>query len=117
MSRLRVNYAPGEVSIDAVYGEAWLLSELGDSAAAAKRLDFAFSGISTSLPAVLGDEVQAACFVRAMLLRAKLAAKSDPTTASKWLLAATQLWGSGEPPALQELQKVRRIVATVSQNP
>ncbi|MBA3342535.1 MAG: hypothetical protein H0T48_11985 [Gemmatimonadaceae bacterium] len=104
LERQRAEFAPGEITIDAVYGESWLKAAVGDTSRAIAQLDNAFRSLGASLPAVLGDPVQAASLVRAMLLRSRLATdRGDSVTALSRASAVQALWGKGDPDVVASL--------------
>jgi tetratricopeptide (TPR) repeat protein len=89
---------PGELSIYYTYQEAWLLLQVGDTAAATRELDASLNALP-SLGQDLLDYVQETAFlVRAMVLRSDLAAKSgDDKTAGRWGAAVAELWAGADP--------------------
>jgi hypothetical protein len=100
---------PGAVAADATFVEAWLMVQLGDSATASAFLDRTLGALPTQRTALLDETPQAAGLVRAMALRAELAAASgDSTSAGHWARAVATLWSNAEP-ALQPV--VRRMHA------
>jgi hypothetical protein len=106
----RSEYAPGEVTMDAVYQDAWLRTAVGDSAGAASLLDNALRGLSVALPSILADPVEAACLVRATILRAELAASMRrPMIAKARAAEAYQLWGRGDPVISASLARIAQL--------
>jgi hypothetical protein len=90
--------APGELTMDAVFLKAWLLTAVGDTAAAVQLLDNSFLGLSKMPANTLRDAAIAAALVRAIILRAEIAWKQNDTgSAGKWSQAAQALWGRGDP--------------------
>jgi serine/threonine protein kinase/tetratricopeptide (TPR) repeat protein len=105
---------PGAVAADATFVEAWLMVQLGDSAAAVEFLDRTLGALPTQRTALLDETPQAAGLVRAMALRAELAAASgDSTSAGRWARAVATLWSSAEP----SLQPVARRMQLLGGNP
>ena len=101
LDRLREGIRPGDVTLDRTYQEAWLLAAIGDSAAAARRLDMTLTAPTTLGLTLVGEAVQAAALGRAMALRADLAAAAgDAATARRWAANVVALW-SGASPELQ----------------
>jgi tetratricopeptide (TPR) repeat protein len=98
VDRARGGVRAGDVSIQHVFHEAWLLAAVGDTAGAISRLDRAL-GAPASLGLALVDEVpQAAGFVRAMALRADLAAAmGDQPRAARWARGVLALWRDADP--------------------
>ena len=106
----RSEYAPGEITMDAVYQDAWLRTAVGDSAGAALLLDNALRGLSVALPSILADPVAAACLVRATILRAQLAASmSRPTIAKTRTAEAYQLWAGADPVISASLGRIAEL--------
>jgi tetratricopeptide (TPR) repeat protein len=94
----RGDLRPGDVAIEIVYQEAWLLVAVGDTAAAVERLDRSLNALPALGTALLEQVPQAAGLVRAMALRAELAAATgDWTTAPRWARAVTALWRDADP--------------------
>ena len=88
----------GDVAIENVYQEAWLLVAVGDTAAALVRLDRSLTALPALGTALLDEVPQAAGLVRAMALRAELAAAAgDWTGAARWARAVTALWRDADP--------------------
>jgi eukaryotic-like serine/threonine-protein kinase len=88
----------GDVAIENVYQEAWLLLAVGDTAAALGRLDRSLTALPALGTALLDQVPQAAGLVRAMALRAELAAAAgDGTAAARWARAVTALWRGADP--------------------
>ncbi len=105
---LRATGRPGDVSIDATYNEAWLLLALRDTAAATQLLDLSLNALPTLGTGLLHQVPQAAGLVRAMALRAQLAARAgDRPTLERWARAARTLWARADAalrPMLDSLQ-------------
>jgi tetratricopeptide (TPR) repeat protein len=107
---IRSDVRPGEVSIDATYLEARTLLALGDTAAATHLLDLsleALPGLGTEL---LDRVPEPATLVRAMALRAGLAARAqDTNTRRRWAGAVQSLWMNADPalrPAVDSMQRM-----------
>ncbi len=98
VDRARGGVRAGDVAIQYVYHEAWLLAAVGDTAGAISRLDRSLGDIG-SLGSALVDEVpQAAGLVRAMALRADLAAAvGDRSGGARWARAVLALWHNADP--------------------
>ena len=80
----RSHWRAGSVAADATFVEAWLMTQLGDSADAAAFLDLSLGALPTQRTALLTETPQAAGLVRAMVLRADLAhAAGDAATAGR----------------------------------
>jgi serine/threonine protein kinase len=110
--KLRGGYAPSELSMDIVFLEAWLRTQLGDTATATRTLDDALNGLSGGEPGVLKDldEDRAASLVRVMALRAELAAKGgQKDVAKKWADAVLLLWGNGDAIVKSTVDRMRAL--------
>jgi tetratricopeptide (TPR) repeat protein len=101
---------PGSVAADATFVEAWLMAQLGDSAAAAELLDRTLGALPTQRTALLDETPQAAGLVRAMALRAELAAAAgDQSTAARWGSAVGTLWADPEPSLRTTVTRMRAL--------
>jgi hypothetical protein len=98
---------PGDTSMDYTYMESWMFSFLGDTAGAIRHLDRSLEALPTLGAFVLDYPAHSAALVRAMGLRAELAAAvGDKATAARWGGAVAVLWAHADP----ELQPyVRRL--------
>jgi hypothetical protein len=102
LTTVRAGIRAGDVSLDRTYLEAWVLAQIGDTAAAVRRLDLTLTALPTLGTMLVRDVPQAAAVGRAMALRADLAAASgDSATARRWAQDVVALW-SGASPALSE---------------
>ncbi len=102
---------PTDVAISNTYGEAWLFLDLGDTAAAAAVLDSSLNNLPGLGGTLLDYVPQAAGLVRAMALRAELAAAAgDQRTARWWAQRVTTLWRDADAP-LQPLVRRMRLLA------
>lgn len=97
------------VSIDVAYAEAALYAALGDTAQATALLDAALASLADAQPGTLEDPARAAALVRAMALRADLAAADGSDTARQWAAAVLALWDRGEPVVRSTLDRMNRI--------
>jgi hypothetical protein len=106
----RRHILPGSVAADATFVEAWLITQLGDSTRAAAFLDLSLGALPTQRSALLSETPQAAGLVRAMVLRADLAAAAgDSATARKWGEAVSALWGDAEVPLQSTVRRMRSL--------
>jgi serine/threonine-protein kinase len=109
LEKLRENDRPGDVSPDVMYQEAWLLTAIGDTAAAIRKLDRSLNALPTWGGFML-DVPQAAGLVRAMILRADLAqTRGDLATSQKWARAASTLWANADLTLQPEVRRMRSI--------
>jgi hypothetical protein len=98
-----------DVTIDALYPEAWLLVAAGDADAAAQRLDPAFATLRDASPGILAEPARAGALVRAMVLRAQLADRAGDRSAARWARAVTILWSGADAflqPTVQEMARI-----------
>jgi hypothetical protein len=111
LATLHADYAPGEVTMDAIYLEAWLRAQIGDTTRASNDLDKALRGLSAALPSILRSSAVAASLVRVMALRAELAsATKNPEVARKWADAVIQLWGQGDSVTRPTVERMRKLL-------
>jgi tetratricopeptide (TPR) repeat protein len=105
---------PTDVVISSTYGEAWLFLGLGDTASAVAVLDSSLNNLPGLGGTLLDFVPQAAGLVRAMALRAELAAAAgDGRTARWWAQRVTILWRDADAP-LQPLVDRMRALAGVT---
>ena len=103
---------PGENALDYTYIESWILRALGDSAEAAEHLDQSLEALPTLGPFILDFPAHSAALVRAMGLRAELAAAAgDKATAARWGNAVATLWAHADP----ELQPYVRQMCSLTE--
>jgi hypothetical protein len=108
---LRRTLRPGDVSVDYTYQEAWLLAAIGDSAAATAHLDRSLDALPTLGVYLVTFPSHVAGLVRAMALRADLAARrGDAATARRWARPVVALWSRADP-ALQPVVARMRVIA------
>jgi serine/threonine protein kinase/tetratricopeptide (TPR) repeat protein len=97
LQRARPNGRPGDVAIDGTFHEAWLRLALGDTATATHLLDASLNALPTLGTYLVWWPEQPAGLVRAMALRAQLAARAgDSATAARWAQAVRTLWGGAD---------------------
>ncbi len=110
LAALHADYAPGEITMDAVYLESWLRAQIGDTVAASEALDRALRGLPAALPTILTNSAVAFSLGRAMALRAELAARQQhDTLARSWAKALIQLWGRGDAITAPTLERMRKL--------
>jgi tetratricopeptide (TPR) repeat protein len=97
LERGRRNERPGYVAIDGTFHEAWLWLALGDTARATQLLDASLNALPTLGSYLVWEPQQPAGLVRAMALRARLAAQAgDSPTATRWADAVRTLWSDAD---------------------
>lgn len=108
--RERIEILPGEVDIEATFNEARIALLLGDTAGATVHLDRSLTALPKLNPRLLDRVPSAAALVRAMALRAELAARAgDRATARHWAQTVRILWRGADPalaPALSRMQEL-----------
>jgi tetratricopeptide (TPR) repeat protein len=109
---LRRYVRPSDVSLDKVYQESVLYAAIGDSAAAVLHLDQVLNSLAATGSSLVRQPAQAGALIRAMMLRARLAASwRDESTARRWAGAAAVLWAGADPGLQASVDTMRRIAA------
>ena len=110
---LRTRARAGDVAINGTYGEARMLLALYDTSAAIAALDLSLQALPTLGSSLLEQPEQVGCAIRAMALRAELAARAgDRALAVRWGNAVSTLWGNADPPLAPIVQRMRAFVAS-----
>jgi tetratricopeptide (TPR) repeat protein len=108
---VRRGLRPTDVSISSTYSEARVFLDLGDTAVAVTVLDSSLNDLPGFGTGLLDYVPQAAGLVRAMALRAELAAAAgDARTARWWAQHVVGLWSRADQP-LQPLVRRMRALA------
>jgi tetratricopeptide (TPR) repeat protein len=101
---------PGEVCFDFAYQCAELSLALGDSGTAMQVIAVPLDALQTSGTDVLNWVAQTGGLVRAMALRAELAARAgDQRTAARWASAVVTLWSDADPPLQPLVQRMEHL--------
>jgi serine/threonine protein kinase len=109
---MRHDLRPGDVAISGTYLEAKMRLAVGDSAVAAELLGGSLDAVSTLGTGLLENVDQAACLVRAMVLRTELAVRfGDSVTAQRWARAVATLWSEADNDELRGIVARMRQVA------
>ena len=109
----RVRARAGDVAIDGTFAEAAVLLQLHDTAAAIAVLDFSLQALPTLGTSLLEQPGQVGSAIRAMALRAELAARAGDTgTAIRWARAVTTLWANCDPPLEPLRQRMRALAGS-----
>lgn len=104
---------PGDASMDYTYMESWTLAAIGDTAAAVAHLDRSLTALSTLGPYFMDYPAHSASLVRAMALRAQLAAaQGDRATAAHWAAAVATLWVHADPELQDVVRRMKALVGT-----
>ncbi|HEV8611937.1 MAG TPA: serine/threonine-protein kinase [Gemmatimonadales bacterium] len=109
---IRLAASPGDISMDAVYQEVWLLLAVGDTAEALGALDRTLNNLSLQweLPFTLYHGTTG--LVGAMALRAQLAARArDSSSAQRWAQAVLELRAKADAGTTPDLNALRPIAA------
>lgn len=110
LTELHADYPAGQLTMDVVFGEAWLRLALGDTATATRALDHALDGLAAAGPGILRTHELTASLVRVMALRAILAGRAGQTiTAKYWANAVFKLWGRGDAVTAATLESVQAL--------
>jgi serine/threonine protein kinase/tetratricopeptide (TPR) repeat protein len=110
---LRTRARAGDVAINATYGEARVLLALHDTGAAVTALDLSLQALPTLGTYLLEQPEQVGCAIRAMALRAELAARAgDRALAAHWGNAVSTLWGNADAPLAPVVQRMRALAAS-----
>ena len=109
---LRTRARAGDVAINGTYGEASMLLQLRDSAAAIALLDFSLQALPTLGTALLEQPEQIGCAIRAMVLRAELAARvGDQAVTDRWAKAVSTVWANADPPFVPVVRRMRALLS------
>ena len=100
-----------DLTIDVIYSEAAALASLGDARGGIATLAPTLDSLSLVAPQRLADVPRAAALVRAIILRARLAANvGDGATARRWSRVALLLWSDADDFLKPALEPLRRLV-------
>ena len=103
---------PGDLSMDYTYLEAWMRSAIGDTAGATRQLDLALGALPSVGAATFKEPGGAASLIRAMMLRADLAAKrGERSIAGHYASAAATLWANADKVLQPQVERMRQIAA------
>jgi len=112
LRRVREGSRPGEVSLDGTYLESWVVLSVGDTASAVRHLDRSLSALEGLGTHLVSEPAQAAGLVRAMALRAELAAVAgNDRTARLWAQPVVVLWQDVENEELKQVVERARVIA------
>jgi hypothetical protein len=110
LEAMRADMGPGQVALQNVYHEALLLLEIGDTSSASEYLARTLAAMRALRTSVVTEAPQAASLVRAMILRAEVAAKTgDMGTAKRWAEHVVSLWRNGEPEVESVVDRMREL--------
>src|SRR5438128_1028121 len=104
----RKGRVPGDVAIDFTFQESRLLLQLGDTLTATEYLGRSLDALPTLGTTLLSWVSESAGLVRAMALRAELAAHAgDVATARRWGRAVGTLWSDADAPLRPTVERMR----------
>jgi hypothetical protein len=110
LREVRRGLAPEGLTIDVLLPEAWLMGETGTPSQAAAWLDPWLASLHKVGPWELGNVPFAGAFVRAMMLRARLAAESgDSAGAARWAKVVSILWSDADPYLQDAVRDMRNL--------
>ena len=108
--RVRGVVQSADVTLDNLYAEAAVLASLGDTSAALAWLSPTLDSLTFASMPTLADVMRAAPLVRAMALRADLAASlGRPAEARLWAAAVGELWSDPDPYFRAVTQRMRKL--------
>ena len=106
----RRHLPPAELTLDALYPEAWLLGALGDDRAAIEWLDPTLVSLLSTPPEVFTEPARAGSLIRAMALRADLAVQvGDHVASARWAAAVAAFWSEADPFLQPLVRRMRRL--------
>ena len=106
----RTRARAGDVAMNGTYGEAYVLLQLRDTAAALAVLDHSLHALPTLGSYLLQQPEQVGCAVRAMVLRADLASRAgDRDAAARWGSAVSTLWAHADAPLRATVARMREL--------
>jgi eukaryotic-like serine/threonine-protein kinase len=112
IAALRSTMRPGDVAVEGTHNEALLLLQIGDTGAATQLLDLSLGALPSLGTYLLEQTPQAGAVVRAMALRAELAARAgDQATARRWARAVATLWSGADAPLEPVLRRMRTLAS------
>ena len=110
MKAKRAGVDPAELSLDALYLEAWLWESMGHAQIAADWLDPTLRSLPETGSRLLSEVFRAGPLARALVLRASVADElGDHATARQWATAVSILWADADQFLQPDLARMRRI--------
>jgi hypothetical protein len=110
LMRLRRGFLPGDVALDNILQEAWLLRAVGDSARAEQHLCVPLSALPTMGTRLVSDVPQAAAVGRSLEFCALAAARrGDAASARRWARGLMGLWATADPPLQAAVAEIRPL--------
>ncbi|HSM15502.1 MAG TPA: serine/threonine-protein kinase, partial [Gemmatimonadales bacterium] len=108
--RRNARQMPEVLTLDALYPEAALLAGMGDRQAAISWLDPTLGALARVAPQIFADALRAGPLVRALALRADLAASvGDTTGARRYANIVVVLWSDADPFLQETVERMRRL--------
>ena len=121
MARLRVmrkSLAMEDLAFDAVYPEALLLAGIGDTARASQWLDDVLLVLPRTPPQASPEPSVIGSLVRAMVLRAQIAARlGDRATAARWATSVELLWSGADSFLAAIVDSMRALTRVTDRTP
>ncbi|MEO7648785.1 MAG: serine/threonine-protein kinase, partial [Gemmatimonadaceae bacterium] len=110
IAQYRSRRRPGDISVNLVARESWLLLALGDTTEAVAMIDAMLGALPTISSAVLSHPLESAILVSLMADRADIAARQgDADTARKWAAAVSALWSGADSSLRSTVDRMRRL--------
>ncbi|MDB4912531.1 MAG: protein kinase, partial [Gemmatimonadetes bacterium] len=107
IDRTRTTMSAADVTLDALYPEAWLLAAVGDTVGAIRRIDATLDALRSVPASQFENVVKAGALMQCMLLRAELGrANGLGNGAVKWAAAVEALTDSRSPLGASRLRKL-----------
>jgi hypothetical protein len=108
--RRKASAAAPDIMVDAIYGEAAVLSSLGNTRGALDWLSPTLDSLAFTETQALADMARAGPLVRAMALRAELAASlGDGAAARPWAKAVAELWSQPDEFLLPTVRRMKEL--------
>jgi tetratricopeptide (TPR) repeat protein len=110
LDRDRETMRPGDMAVNLAVRHAAVRLNLGDTASAVRILDNTLEAIPTLSASIFGEHaLEPVMLLRAMVMRADLAAGTDPAAARRWSRVVLELWRNAEAPLKPTLARMERL--------
>jgi serine/threonine protein kinase len=110
LSAARATVPPEDIKLERLYPEAWLLASIGDHALALQWLTPTLDAQARASTETLRSVVGAGALIRAMSLRARLAAQVGHDAESRqWARAVVALWDEADDELQPMVREMRRL--------
>jgi hypothetical protein len=109
IDRIRRNVMAADITLEALVPEAWLLSAIGDTAAALRRVSATLDALGSVPASKFENPVTAGALVQCMLLRAELARRSAPRESIAWARAIEAISDTTKPHSWMRTRRWRPL--------